>query len=42
MLSQILVRNALEMPNKLKKNWLKRLNLRISKDEGLNWFKILK
>jgi len=42
MLSQILLWNALEMSNKLNKIWLKTLNLRISKDEGLNWSKISK
>jgi len=30
------------MSNKLNKIWLKGLNLRISKDEGLNWSKVLK
>jgi len=42
MLSQILLWNLLEMSNKLNKIWLKELNLCTSKDEGLNWFKILK
>jgi len=42
MLSQILLWNTLKMLNKLKKNWLKWLNLRISKDGWLNWSKILK
>ena len=42
MLSQILLWNMLEMSNKLHKIWLKWLNLRISKDEELNWSKILK
>jgi len=42
MLSQILLWNALEMSNKLNKIWLKGLNLRISKDEGLNWSKVSK
>jgi len=42
MLSQILLWNALEMSNKLKKIWLKWLNLRISKDKRLNWSKVLK
>jgi len=30
------------MSNKLNKIWYERLNLRISKDEGLNWYKVLK
>ena len=30
------------MSNKLYKIWLKGLNPRISKDEGLNWFKVSK
>jgi len=42
MLSQILLWNVLEMSNELNKIWLRRLNLRISKDERLNWFKVLK
>ena len=42
MLSQILLWNTLEMSNKLNKIWLKRLNSCISKDEGLNWFEVLK
>ena len=42
MLSQILLWNALEMSNKLNKIWLKGLNLRISKNEGLNWSKFSK
>jgi len=36
MLSQILLWNALERLNKLNKIWLKWLNPRILKDEGLN------
>jgi len=31
-----------ETSNKLNKIWLKKLNLRISKDEKLNWSKTLK
>ena len=42
MLSQILLWNTLKISNKLNKIWLKRLNPRISKDEGLNWSKVLK
>jgi len=42
MLSKILLWNALEMSNKLNKIWLKGLNPRISKDEGLNWSKVSK
>jgi len=42
MLSQILLWKVLEMSNKLNKIWLKRLNPYILKNEGLNWFKILK
>ena len=42
MLSEILLWNALEMSNKFNKIWLKWLNSRISKDEELNWFKILR
>jgi len=30
-----------ETSNKLNKIWLKELNSRILKDEGLNWYKIL-
>ena len=36
MLSQIILWNTFEMSNKLNKIWLKWLNPRISKDEGLN------
>ena len=36
MLSQILVWNALELSNIFNKIWLKWLNSRISKDEGIN------
>jgi len=42
MLSQILLWNVLEISNKLNKIWLKGLNPRISKDEGLNWSKVSK
>ena len=42
MLSQILLWNVLEMSNKFNKIWLKRLNPCISKDEKLNWSKVLK
>jgi len=42
MLSQILLWNAFEMLNKLNKIWLTRINLRISKYEGLNWYKVSK
>ena len=42
MLSQILLWNTFEMSNKLNKIWLKGLNPRISKDGGLNWFKVSK
>jgi len=31
-----------ETSNKPNKIWLKRLNSRIPRDKGLNWFKILK
>jgi len=30
------------MSDKLNKSWLKGLNSRIFKDEGLNWYKILR
>jgi len=42
MLSQIPLWNAFEMSNKLDKIWLKGLNSRISKNERLNWSKVLK
>jgi len=42
MLSQIILWNVLEMSNKLNKILLKGLNSCISKDEGLNWYKISK
>jgi len=42
MLSQIILENAFEMSNKLNKVVLKCLNSPISRDEGLNWLKILK
>jgi len=42
MLSQKLLWNVLEMSNKLNKIWLKGLNLCISRNEGINWFKVLK
>jgi len=32
---------VLETSDKLNKIWLKRLNSRILKDEGLNWYKVL-
>jgi len=38
-ISQIQPWNAFETSNKLNKIWIKRLNLRVSKDELLNWFK---
>lgn len=31
-----------ETPNELKKNWLERLNLCVSKVGGLNWTKVSK
>jgi len=33
---------VLETSDKLNKNWFKGLNLRISKDKGLNWSKVSK
>jgi len=40
--TQIQSWNAYETLNKSNKIWLKRLNPRILKYEGLNWFKVLK
>jgi len=42
MLSQIKLRNAFEISNKLNKILLKGLNSRISKNERLNWSKVSK
>ena len=38
----ILLWNAFEISKKLNKIWLKGLNTRISKDEWVNWSKVLK
>ena len=40
--SNTILKCALEMSNKPNKIWLKGLNPRIPKDEGLNWSKVSK
>ena len=42
MLSQTLLWNTFEMSSKVNKIWIKGLNPRILKDEGLNWSKVSK